>query len=99
MGLTSWFYSFYSSPATAAAPTRSTREECWNRRDTFFACLDKEGISVPNGPEHVARKGKAACVGENKAYEGSCAQSWVSVRAVFAPRRRAGGGSGGRVRA
>ncbi|KAM0750062.1 hypothetical protein T439DRAFT_326029 [Meredithblackwellia eburnea MCA 4105] len=72
MGLGSWFS---GSPASStAAPTRTTREECWARRDEFFACLDAKGISVPNGPEH---KTKGGCEKEDAAYRGSCAASWV----------------------
>ena len=73
MGLTSWFSS--TSAAPAGAPTRSTREECWKHRDAFFGCLDARNIGVPHGPEH---KQQGGCEGEDKAYQGACAASWVS---------------------
>lgn len=69
-----WFSSSSSSePATnsGSAPDRSQRSQCWESRDAYFACLDKNGVQVPG------QEGEA-CKQENNEYKGKCAGSWVS---------------------
>jgi cytochrome c oxidase assembly factor 6 len=65
------------------APDRSSRQKCWDGRDAFFKCLDDNGIidSVKEG-----EKAKSVCPAELKAFEGVCAESWVTYfkkRRVF----------------
>lgn len=56
---------------SAPAPNREERKRCWESRDAYFRCLDREKVIVPG------REGKA-CASENKVYEKNCAASWVS---------------------
>ena len=57
------------------APDRSTRQRCWEGRDSFFKCLDENGI-IDSVKEH--EKASKLCSPELKAFEGACADSWVS---------------------
>jgi len=63
-----------SSDGGFIAPDRSARAVCWEGRDAFFACLDREGIidSVRN-----SEKANKACAPELEAFEKACASSWV----------------------
>lgn len=56
------------------APDRSQRAKCWEGRDGFFACLDKNNIidSVKN-----SEKAASLCGKEEQAFEKNCASSWV----------------------
>ena len=56
------------------APDRSSRTQCWEARDAFFSCLDKNGIldSVKEDD-----KAKQFCAPELKQFEKDCAMSWV----------------------
>ncbi|KAL1303144.1 hypothetical protein AAFC00_006575 [Neodothiora populina] len=56
------------------APDRTQRAKCWEGRDNFFACLDKNNII-----DSVRESDKAAslCNTENAAFEKNCASSWV----------------------
>lgn len=56
------------------APDRSARQHCWDGRDAFFRCLDRNGIidSVKQ-----ADKAAAACPKELQQFEKACASSWV----------------------
>jgi len=57
------------------APDRSARAMCWEGRDNFFACLDKNKII-----DSVKESEKAAslCGSESAQFEKNCATSWVS---------------------
>ncbi|KAH8923824.1 hypothetical protein BT69DRAFT_1241778 [Atractiella rhizophila] len=59
----------FSSPAPAEN-TRTTREACWEGRDAYFGCLDKNNVLKP-GDE------KGACKADRAVYEKNCAKSWV----------------------
>ncbi|KAJ7146774.1 cytochrome oxidase c subunit VIb-domain-containing protein [Mycena epipterygia] len=59
-------------------PTRQERQKCWESRDAYFACLDGVGV-IRAGTE-----GKA-CSAENRAYQKTCAQSWITY---FNERRK-----------
>jgi len=72
MGWFDWFSS-KPDPSSGAAPDRSQRQACWDARDAYYACLDKNFILKPGEEE------KNICSREKKAYEGSCAKSWVSI--------------------
>ncbi|KAG5652605.1 hypothetical protein H0H81_004387 [Sphagnurus paluster] len=62
-----WFSSKSEEPS---APSREDRKKCWEKRDLYFACLDRAGV-VKAGEE-----GKA-CSSEHRAYEENCAKSWI----------------------
>lgn len=64
-----------SSDGAPIAPDRSQRAKCWEARDAFFQCLDKNNIV-----DSLAEKGKAdkACGKEDKQFGQDCASSWVS---------------------
>lgn len=69
-----------SNPETSSdggyiAPDRTARAQCWDGRDTFFACLDRNGI-IDSVREDA--KAKAACAKELAEFERACAGSWVS---------------------
>ncbi|GAA5849833.1 hypothetical protein JCM8547_000580 [Rhodosporidiobolus lusitaniae] len=70
-----WFSSSASPSASTAkeegaAPDRSARAQCWDSRDAYFACLDRNGVQVPGQED-----GK--CKREDGEYRGKCAGSWV----------------------
>ncbi len=76
------------------APNRQSRAHCWEARDTFFACLERNGIV-----DSIKEKERAGevCGAENKGLERECAASWVSE--VFGVRVQSvctGGGLGER---
>lgn len=56
------------------APNRSSREVCYNGRDLFFSCLDRNDIldAVKNDSE--ARK---KCGKEIAEFESACSKAWV----------------------
>ena len=56
------------------APDRSARQQCWDGRDGFFACLERNGIVDSVKEDEKARK---ACAPELKEFERVCASSWV----------------------
>lgn len=64
-----------SSDGAPIAPDRSQRAKCWEARDIYFQCLDKNDIV-----DSLKEKDKAAkaCSSEGKAFEANCASSWVS---------------------
>ncbi|KAF7846118.1 hypothetical protein BT93_L5223 [Corymbia citriodora subsp. variegata] len=80
-----WFSSSSDSPATIdapkpsndggfIAPDRNQRAHCWEGRDAFFACLDRNNII-----DSVKESDKAIqlCSSENQLFEKNCASSWV----------------------
>ncbi|GEM07585.1 cytochromec oxidase, subunit VIb [Rhodotorula toruloides] len=67
-----WFSSSLSpdsASTSGSAPDRSQRSQCWESRDAYFACLDKNGVQVPG------QEGEG-CKTENDMYKGKCAGSW-----------------------
>lgn len=58
------------------APDRHKREECYESRDLFFKCLDKNDILDAIKEDEKARN---VCSEEVVAYERDCARSWVST--------------------
>ncbi|KAF2752261.1 hypothetical protein M011DRAFT_455068 [Sporormia fimetaria CBS 119925] len=58
-------------------PSRTNRAKCYEARDAFFECLDKnsilDSINSPKGREAA----KKACGQEDVVFEKSCAHSWV----------------------
>jgi len=84
-----WFSSSPSTPtpqAQAATPTsldgtytplkRNERKACWEARDTYFKCLDKNNIldAVKDADAALTN-----CPSENAKYEQDCATSWVCL--------------------
>ena len=53
---------------------REERQKCWSTRDAYFTCLDVLGVITP-GEEIASKK----CNTEKKAYEKTCAKSWVCI--------------------
>lgn len=85
MGLFSSFQSEEAKRAEevrtgAVAPDRSERRKCWEARDAYFGCLDRNVIVDALKDDAKARK---ACPAENQVFERDCAAAWV--RAVFIP--------------
>lgn len=77
-----------SSSDTASAPLpplRSSRAHCWEARDAFFGCLDRNNI-VDSIRDKAGADEK--CGMEEKKLRGECVASWV--RSVLAGR---GGGA------
>lgn len=62
------------SPVRTQRMTREERQKCWQGRDAYFACLDKHGVLAPGEEGNK-------CSSPKKAYEKSCAQSWVRISA------------------
>lgn len=63
-----------SSDGAYIAPDRSARQHCWDARDTFFTCLERNGIV--NSIEEK-EKTNELCGKENQRLEGECVKSWV----------------------
>lgn len=40
------------------APSRAERKQCWDKRDAYFACLDKHEIIFPPGLDPVEDRSK-----------------------------------------
>ncbi|KAF9164682.1 hypothetical protein DFQ27_001884 [Actinomortierella ambigua] len=53
-------------------PSRKDRQECWNARDAFFACLDDAKVVDPAKPE-----AQSVCPDLRKLYESKCMKSWA----------------------
>jgi cytochrome c oxidase assembly factor 6 len=63
-----------TEPETKIAPNRSQRAKCWEARDAFFECLDRNSI-IDSVKED--KKAKEVCGGENVKFEKECVASWV----------------------
>ncbi|KFY74849.1 hypothetical protein V499_05147 [Pseudogymnoascus sp. VKM F-103] len=64
-----------STDGTPIAPDRTARAKCWEARDAYFQCLDKNTIIDSLTNKDAAEK---ACGAENKGFEKNCASSWVT---------------------
>lgn len=62
----------------ARAPDRTERKQCWDARDNYFKCLDKNDVidSLNGDGKKIAEK---QCAQESKAFEQNCASAWVSL--------------------
>ncbi|KZL70025.1 oxidoreductase-like protein [Colletotrichum tofieldiae] len=58
----------------ARAPDRSERRKCWDARDAYFGCLDRNTIVDAVKDDDKARK---ACPAEDAVFERDCATAWV----------------------
>jgi cytochrome c oxidase assembly factor 6 len=86
MGLTNFWKSDTDKRAEevrsgAVAPSRTERKKCWESRDLYFSCLDRNGILDAIKDEKAAAK---SCAGEGVAFEKDCATEWVSFEATAA---------------
>ncbi|KUJ15105.1 uncharacterized protein LY89DRAFT_649772 [Mollisia scopiformis] len=72
-----------SADGAPIAPGRSERAKCWEARDAYFECLDKNSIV-----DSITDKDKAAkaCSAEGRGFEANCASSWHQVT-YFKKRR------------
>jgi cytochrome c oxidase assembly factor 6 len=68
-----WFSS--SKPEEPTAVTRGARQQCWDARDAYFACLDARGV-LKAGDE------AGACASQEVTYGENCAKSWVRACAL-----------------
>ncbi|TVY42812.1 Cytochrome c oxidase subunit 6B-like protein [Lachnellula subtilissima] len=64
-----------SSDGAPIAPDRTQRAKCWEGRDGYFKCLDKNGIIDSIGEKAKAEK---ECASEARGFEANCASSWVT---------------------
>lgn len=69
------------------APDRSSRARCWEGRDAFFACLDRNEILDAIKDDKEARR---KCAKEVAEFEAACSQTWVCLEplAVSLPKQR-----------
>ena len=69
-----------SNDGAYIAPDRNQRQHCWDARDQFFACLDRNDIV-----DSIREKEKASkvCEKEERGLEGECARSWVRASLSF----------------
>lgn len=65
-----------SSDGGRIAPDRSSRERCWEGRDRFFACLDRNNILDAVKDDKEARR---KCGKEAEEFDGACAKAWVCL--------------------
>ncbi|KAI9843579.1 MAG: hypothetical protein M1837_006256 [Sclerophora amabilis] len=63
-----------SADGKPEAPDRSQRAHCWEARDGFFKCLDRNNIIDSIKEKEVADE---RCRGEGQQFEKNCASSWV----------------------
>ncbi|OWZ54753.1 hypothetical protein LQV05_002637 [Cryptococcus neoformans] len=63
------------------APSREERKACWNSRDIYFGCLDKNKVLQAGDEVRRDTKGNVVpggiCSGERMSYENNCAKAWV----------------------
>lgn len=80
MGLTDFWKSSTDKRADevrsgAVAPSRTERKKCWESRDAYFACLDRNNILDALKDDKPAAK---QCGGESALFERDCATEWVT---------------------
>ncbi|KIW11184.1 hypothetical protein PV08_10484 [Exophiala spinifera] len=63
-----------SSDGGFVAPDRNSRELCYESRDNFFTCLDKNDILDAIKEDDKARK---VCAKEVTDFERDCARTWI----------------------
>ncbi|CAL3968410.1 hypothetical protein PZA11_004005 [Diplocarpon coronariae] len=64
-----------STDGAPIAPDRTQRARCWEARDAFFECLDRNEI-VDSIRE--SEKAEKMCGKEAGGFQGNCASSWVT---------------------
>ncbi|KAH7138344.1 cytochrome oxidase c subunit VIb-domain-containing protein [Dendryphion nanum] len=58
-------------------PSRTNRAKCYEARDAFFECLDRNSILDSINTKNNQAKAKKACGQEDLVFEKNCAHSWV----------------------
>ena len=58
------------------APDRTSRKRCWEGRDLFFACLDRNDILDAIKDDKEARR---KCAKEVEEFEAACSSTWVCL--------------------
>lgn len=78
-------FSYFSSPdqkraeevrSGARAPDRTERKRCWEARDLYFSCLDRNDILDAIKDE---KRAASACKAESAVFERDCAREWVGL--------------------
>jgi hypothetical protein len=62
------------------APDRTSRARCWEGRDHFFACLDRNDILDGIKNDKEARQ---KCAKEVAEFEAACSKTWVRTVLAF----------------
>lgn len=60
------------------SPSRTNRVKCYEARDAFFECLDRNNILDSINFKENQAAAKKACGSEDLVFEKNCAHSWVS---------------------
>ena len=86
----SWLWGSSSSPSTDGvkktsggafeSPSRTNRKKCYEARDSFFECLDKNNILDSINTKSGREKAETFCSQFDKEFEANCAHSWVRTR-------------------
>lgn len=70
---------FTSEPSTVRlGANREQRKQCWESRDLFFDCLEKNNIIDATDKSKNLKVVKTKCSPQLKSFEKNCAESWVS---------------------
>jgi hypothetical protein len=59
------------------SPSRTNRAKCYEARDAFFECLDRNKILDSVNSKAGVTASRAACGPEDQVFEKNCAHSWV----------------------
>lgn len=62
------------------APDRTSRARCWEGRDAFFACLDRNDILDAIKDDKEARR---KCAKEVAEFEAACSATWVRTDSLL----------------
>jgi cytochrome c oxidase assembly factor 6 len=60
------------------SPSRNNRKRCYEARDSFFECLDKNNILDSINTKSGKEKAATFCSQFDQEFEKNCAHSWVS---------------------
>jgi cytochrome c oxidase assembly factor 6 len=60
------------------SPSRTNRKKCYEARDSFFECLDKNNILDSINTKSGKEKAATFCSQFDQEFEKNCAHSWVS---------------------
>jgi cytochrome c oxidase assembly factor 6 len=59
------------------SPSRTNRAKCYEARDAFFECLDRNKILDSVNSKAGVTASRVACGPEDQVFEKNCAHSWV----------------------
>jgi hypothetical protein len=59
------------------SPSRTNRAKCYEARDAFFECLDRNKILDSVNSKAGVTASRAECGPEDQVFEKNCAHSWV----------------------